>query len=64
VADRLLAESLEYYAMASMYQQCLEMMSTQDQEKLLTQITETFVNTLKVESCVIWLASTSDPTRC
>ena len=61
VADRLLAESLEYYAMASMYQQCLEMMSTQDQEKLLTQITETFVNALKVESCVIWLASTSDP---
>ena len=46
VADRLLAESLEYYSMASMYQQCLEMMSTQDEEKLLAQITETFVNAL------------------
>ncbi|HLO10104.1 MAG TPA: hypothetical protein VK303_05440, partial [Desulfobacteria bacterium] len=61
VADRLLAESLEYYSMASMYQQCLEMMSTQDEEKLLAQVTETFVNTLGAESCVIWLASPSDP---
>jgi diguanylate cyclase (GGDEF)-like protein len=61
VADRLLAESLEYYSMASMYQQCLEMMSTQDEEKLLAQITETFVNALGAESCVIWLASSSDP---
>jgi diguanylate cyclase (GGDEF)-like protein len=61
VADRLLAESLEYYSMASMYQQCLEMMSTQDEEKLLAQITETFVNALGAESCVIWLVSASDP---
>ncbi|MGB5197178.1 MAG: diguanylate cyclase [Candidatus Deferrimicrobium sp.] len=61
VADRLLAESLEYYSMASMYQQCLEMMSTQDEEKLLAQVTETFVNALGAESCVIWLASPSDP---
>ena len=61
VADRLLAESLEYYSMASMYQQCLEMMSTQGEEKLLTQITETFVNALGAESCVIWLVSASDP---
>jgi len=59
-ADRLLVESLEYYSMASMYQQCLEMMSTQDEEKLLAQITETFVNALGAESCVIWLASASD----
>ena len=61
VADRLLAESLEYYSMASMYQQCLEMMSTQDEEKLLAQVTETFVNALGSESCVIWLVSPSDP---
>jgi diguanylate cyclase (GGDEF)-like protein len=61
VADRLLAESLEYYSMASMYQQCLEMMSTQEEEKLLAQITETFVNALGAESCVIWLVSPSDP---
>jgi diguanylate cyclase (GGDEF)-like protein len=61
VADRLLAESLEYYSMASMYQQCLEMMSTQGEEKLLAQITETFVNALGAESCVIWLVSPSDP---
>ncbi|MGB7631270.1 MAG: diguanylate cyclase, partial [Candidatus Deferrimicrobium sp.] len=61
VADRLLAESLEYYSMASMYQQCLEMMSTQDEEKLLVQVTETFANALGAESCVIWLASPSDP---
>ena len=61
VADRLLAESLEYYSMASMYQQCLEMMSTQDEEKLLAQVTETFVNALGAESCVFWLVSPSDP---
>ena len=61
VADRLLAESLEYYSMASMYQHCLEMMSTQDEEKLLSQITETFVDALGAESCVIWRASPSDP---
>ncbi len=61
VADRLLAESLEYYSMASMYQQCLEMMSTQDEEKLLAQVTETFVNALEGASCVIWLVSSSDP---
>jgi len=61
VADRLLAESLEYYSMASMYQHCLEMMSTQDEEKLLAQVTETFVRALGAASCVIWLVSPSDP---
>jgi diguanylate cyclase (GGDEF)-like protein len=61
MADRLLAESLEYYSMASMYQQCLEMMSTQDEDKLVAQITETFVNALGGASCVIWLVSPSDP---
>ena len=61
VGDRLLEENLEYYSMMSMYQQCLGMMSTQDEEKLLTQITETFVNALGAENCVIWLVSPSDP---
>jgi diguanylate cyclase (GGDEF)-like protein len=61
MADRLLVESLEYYSMASMYQQCLEMMSTQDEEKLLAQVTETFVTALGVENCVFWLVSPSDP---
>ncbi len=61
LTDRLLSESLEYYSMASMYQQCLRMMSTQDEEKLLVQITDTFVNELGAESCVIWLASQDDP---
>jgi diguanylate cyclase (GGDEF)-like protein len=61
MADRLLAESLEYYSMASMYQQCLEMMSTQNEEKLVAQITETFVNALGGASCVIWLVSPSYP---
>src|SRR5512135_1670823 len=54
MADRLLAEGLEYHSMAPMYQQCLEMMSTRDEEKLLAQITETFVNALGVASCIIW----------
>jgi diguanylate cyclase (GGDEF)-like protein len=61
VADRLLSESLEYYTMASMYQQCLGMMSAQDEEKLLAQVTETFINALGGTSCVIWLVSPSDP---
>ncbi|MGE5285407.1 MAG: diguanylate cyclase domain-containing protein [Actinomycetota bacterium] len=60
-ADRLLAESLEYYSNASMFQQCLVMMSTRDEATLLSRITETFINTLGSESCVIWLASPSDP---
>ena len=61
MADRLLVESLEYYSMASMYQQCLEMMSTQEEEKLLAQVTETFVTALGAESCVFWRVSPSDP---
>lgn len=61
VADQLLSESLEYYSMASMYQQCLQMMSTQGEERLLAQITDTFVNSLGAESCVVWLVSPTDP---
>lgn len=58
---RLLSESLEYYSLASLYQQCLKIMTSQDEEKLLAQITDTFVRELGAESCVIWLASPSDP---
>jgi diguanylate cyclase (GGDEF)-like protein len=61
VSDRLLVESLEYYSMASLYQQCLRLMSTQDEEKLVSQITETFTGELGAESCVVWLVSPSDP---
>ncbi|MBI5904425.1 MAG: diguanylate cyclase [Deltaproteobacteria bacterium] len=61
VADRLLSESLEYYSMASMYQQCLRMMSSQDEEKLLAHITDTFAGELGAENCVIWLTAAEDP---
>jgi diguanylate cyclase (GGDEF)-like protein len=61
VADRLLAESVEYYSMASLYQQCLRMMSSPDEEHLLSQITDTFMNELSAGSCVIWLSSPEDP---
>ena len=61
VSDRLLVESLEYYSMASLYQQCLRMMSSQDEEKLVSQITETFTSELGAESCVVWISSPSDP---
>ncbi len=57
---RLLSESLEYYSLASLYQQCLKIMTSQDEDKLLTQITDTFVRELGAESCVIWLISPSD----
>ncbi|MCL5966518.1 MAG: diguanylate cyclase [Deltaproteobacteria bacterium] len=60
-AGRLLSESLEYYSLASLYQQCLKIMTAQDEEKLLSQITDTFVHELGAESCVIWRVSPSDP---
>jgi GGDEF domain-containing protein len=61
VGRRLLSESLEYYSLASLYQQCLKIMTSQDEEKLLTQVTDTFVRELGAESCVIWLGSGADP---
>ncbi|MBE0603320.1 MAG: diguanylate cyclase, partial [Deltaproteobacteria bacterium] len=61
VADRLLSESVEYYSMASLYQQCLRMMSSPDEEHLLSQITDTFMNELSAGSCVIWLSSADEP---
>jgi diguanylate cyclase (GGDEF)-like protein len=58
---RLLSESTEYYSLASLYQQCLKIMACQDEEKLLTHIADTFAHELGAESCVIWLASPTDP---
>lgn len=60
-AGRLLSESLEYYSLASLYQQCLRITTAQDEEKLLAQITDAFVHELGAESCVIWLVSRDDP---
>ena len=61
VADRLLSESVEYYSMASLYQQCLRMMSSPDEEHLLSQITDTFMAELSTGSCVIWLSAAEEP---
>src|SRR5574341_675103 len=61
IERRLLSESLEYYSLASLYQQCLKIMTSQNEETLLAQITDTFVRELGAESCVIWLGSPSDP---
>lgn len=61
VGDRLLSESLEYYSMASMYQQCLRMMACQDGETLLAQLAEAFTGELATESCVVWLAGSEEP---
>lgn len=60
-AGRLLSESLEYFALASLYQQCLRITTAQDEEKLLAQITDTFVHELGADGCVVWLVSASDP---
>jgi diguanylate cyclase (GGDEF)-like protein len=61
LTERLLSESLEYYSLASLYQQCLKIMTSQDDDKVLAQITDTFVHELGAESCVIWMVSPSDP---
>jgi len=59
--ERLLSESLEYYALASLYHRCIKILTSQDEEKLLALITEAFVRELGAESCVIWMGSPSDP---
>jgi hypothetical protein len=61
VTRRLLSESMEYYSLASLYQQCLKIMACQDEEKLLAHVAETFTHELGAESCVIWIASPLDP---
>jgi diguanylate cyclase (GGDEF)-like protein len=60
-AARLLSESVEYYSLAALYQQCLKIMGSQDEEKLLSLVADTFRHELGVDGCVIWLASPSDP---
>lgn len=61
ITGRLLSESMEYYSLASLYQQCLKIMACQDEEKLLSHVAETFTHELGAESCVIWIASPLDP---
>jgi diguanylate cyclase (GGDEF)-like protein len=61
LTDRLLSESIEYYSLASLYQQCLKIVTALDEEKLLVQITDTFIHEVGAESCVVWLASPLDP---
>jgi diguanylate cyclase (GGDEF)-like protein len=61
LTNRLLSESLEYYSLASLYQQCLRIMAAQDEEKLLAQITDTFIHEVGAERCIIWLSSPLDP---
>lgn len=61
VTARLLSESVEYYSLASLYQQCLKIMGSQDEEKLLAHVADTFCHELRVEGCVIWLAARTDP---
>jgi two-component system cell cycle response regulator len=61
VTRRLLSESMEYYSLASLYQQCLKIMACQDEEKLLAHVAETLTHELGAESCVIWIASPLDP---
>ncbi len=61
VTMRLLSESMEYYSLASLYQQCLKIMECQEEEKLHAHIAETFTHELGAESCVIWFASPLDP---
>lgn len=61
VTTRLLSESVEYYSLASLYQQCLKIMACQEEDKLLPMMADTFTHELGAESCVIWLASSADP---
>ncbi|MGE5662996.1 MAG: diguanylate cyclase domain-containing protein [Deltaproteobacteria bacterium] len=61
VTDRLLSENIEYYSLASLYQQCLKITATQDEENLMNLVSDTFCNAFGVENCVTWLASQTDP---
>ncbi|HZD55004.1 MAG TPA: diguanylate cyclase, partial [Candidatus Aquicultoraceae bacterium] len=47
--------------LASLYQQCLKIMTCQDEDKLLPMMADTFTRELGADGCVIWLASTADP---
>jgi len=59
--SQLLSENLEYFSIASLYQQCLQMMSSPDEENLLSQITDTFTSELSSGSCVVWLTDSEEP---
>lgn len=61
VTDRLLSENIEYYSLASLYQQCLKITASQDEENLMNLVSDTFCHAFRVENCVIWLASQTDP---
>jgi len=58
---RLLSESLEFYGLASLYRQCLDIMAARDRETLLGRITETFARELAADGVVVWLARAQDP---
>lgn len=61
VTDRLLSENIEYYSLATLYQQCLKITASQDEENLMNLVSDTFCNAFGVENCVIWLTSQTDP---
>lgn len=61
VVERLMEESLEYYRLASVYQRCLKLITSYEIETLLGNAIDAFLNELKVESCVLWLADNHDP---
>jgi len=59
--SQLLSENLEYFSVASLYQKCLQMMSSPDEEHLLSQIADTFTSELSAGSCVVWLTDAEEP---
>lgn len=61
IVERLMAESLEYYRLASVYQRCLKIITSYEIDTLLGNAADAFINELKVESCVLWLADDYDP---
>lgn len=61
LAERLLAENVEYFTLASVFQQCLRILSAPDEDSLLGHAADTFTHGLSAENCVLWLASPDDP---
>ncbi|MGE5247012.1 MAG: diguanylate cyclase [Verrucomicrobiota bacterium] len=58
---QLLPESLEYYAMTSLYRQCLRMMVCHDAGGLIARITDAFTGEMGTQGCVMWLPSPDEP---
>ncbi|MEW6718867.1 MAG: GAF domain-containing protein, partial [Thermodesulfobacteriota bacterium] len=50
-------DGLEFHSIASLYRQCLGMMSSPDEANLLSRITDAFGSELAAGSCAIWLAT-------